>query len=117
MFAEGSEYPVYVSVHDPMVAVAARQWRENAVNLESYQAMGCDRVLLGQDPETGDYIILRPKEETDMEKSVFWAIRNAKEKLKTAYMDLEEMPGIQKGVRVMVKQLEEWEAEVDTATK
>lgn len=115
MFTEGEELPIYLPLDDPLVLRAARAWTENAIVLESHRQLGCTRILIGQDPESGDYILLRNEERENMEKQVFWGIRNAKEKLKSVYMDMEEMPEHQKEIRVMVKRLDEIEKAVDEA--
>lgn len=115
MFAEGEDGPCYVPINALVVKLAASQWSENRDSLNGYLQRGRTHVLLGQDPETGDYIILRPREKENMEKSTFWGIRNAKEKLKSVYMDLEEMPNEASEIKVMVKRLEEIEKIVDEA--
>lgn len=115
MFTEGGELPIYLPLDDPLVLNAARAWSENAIVLQSLREIGRQRALIGQDPESGDYIIFRNEERDNMEKQVFWGIRNAKEKLKSVYMDMEEMPEMQKEIRIMVKRLEEIEKAVDEA--
>lgn len=114
MFAEGFEEPVFVSIDDPVLSLACRQWQENEINLLAYKEKGARWVLLGQEPETGCYIVLRAKEFEGMEKATYWKIRQAKEKLQSAFFDMDDAPkNMRDEIKIMGKRLEEIEKEVN----
>lgn len=116
MFQEGSEYPIFVPVDGIVATKAARNDPANAIVLAACDALDVALVMVVQDPESGEDLLVFPRGafgEKNMEKSVFWALKTAEEKMKTAYMDLEELPDEQAEVKAMIKRLHEIVYKVD----
>lgn len=114
MFVEGKEGPIFLPVDDPLVKMACRQWAGNRETLALYLQQGRNAVLIGQDHETGDYIILQPKEKANMDKAVYWKLRQANEKLQAAYFDMDDAPkAMRDEIKIMSKRLAELVNEVN----
>jgi|WetSurMetagenome_2_1015567.scaffolds.fasta_scaffold104612_4 hypothetical protein len=110
-----SELPIFLSVDDPYVEHLATLSPSNRHALDSCILLG--RSVITAWRLNGDYILVYPRgafgELYNMQKSVYWGLKNASEKLKSTYMDMEESPENAKKVRQMCKDLDMMVKELD----
>lgn len=117
MTMKDSVLPIFLSVDDPFVLELARSSCTNKMALEQAEKMGKTVVCAIQMPSIGEYVLLFPRgafgELVDMDKSVLWALKSAMEKLKSAYMDMEEDEAAQKEVKDITKRLQDLMSRLD----
>jgi hypothetical protein len=108
MYEEGEDGPVFIAVNDPFVLRISRSSPENRANYASAIDLQHAAVLVGLDPSSGDYIVFRPKDVNGMEKATYWKVRQANEKIQSAYFDMDDAPQeIRDDMKLISKRLEE----------
>lgn len=109
--------PVFLSIDDPYVEQLAQMGDYNRQALDAAILMGKSVICVAEMPSIGEHVLIYPRgvfgEQYDMDKSVFWAMGSAIDKLKSAYMDMEENPDVQKRVKAIIKDLESMRKELD----
>lgn len=109
--------PYFLAIDDPFVEALARLTPGNKAAYDSAILLGRS-VICVWETNDGDHVLVYPRgafgEETDMlQKSVFWGLRGASDKLKTVYLDMETEPEKAAKVRSMAKELDAMIKELD----
>lgn len=110
--------PYFLAIDDPYVVALAALTPENKAAYDSAVLLGHSVICVWETCD-GDHVLVYPRgafgEEIDMQKTVFWGLRGASDKLKTVYLDMESEPEKAARVRAMAKEIDSMIKELDKA--
>lgn len=109
--------PLQLAISDPFVLTLAASSFANAEAYRCAVVMGCPAIEVYRSELDHDFYLLYPRgafgECKGMDKAVFWAFSNALDRLKSAYMDLDDYPEMQKRLKAVIKEIDGMKKEVD----